>query len=210
MAERQVDSWCEEYADPIDALAERRLTVYDDIAGTTNQPSQTTIRYPGRVAWKRPSGAARWEGHVYVDRGIFADTFNALEAETLKSELPNVDDWLRNLDRRRWSFTIPYERRPGEYKPFIPDFLFFRQEGDRVTVDILDPHGVHLDDAVMKAKGLAQYAQSHRHRFGRIELLDKIDGQLPRLNLKDKKIRDQINAMANNDGLLAIYKAVGV
>ena len=93
---------------------------------------------------------------------------------------------------------------------FRPDFLFFRQEGDRVTVDILDPHGVHLDDAVMKAKGLAQYAQSHRHRFGRIELLDKIDGQLPRLNLKDKKIRDQINAVANNDGLLAIYKAVGV
>ena len=120
---------------------------------------------------------------------------------------PNCLGWLRNPDRKSWSFTIPYERRPGEYKPVFPDFLFFRQEGDRVVIDILDPHGAHLPDAVTKAKGLALYAQTHGHRFGRIETIDRIDGQLRRLNLKDHSIRDQLNTVTNNDGLGALYKA---
>ena len=70
-------------------------------------------------------------------------------------------------------------------------------------------NGAHLDDAVMKAKGLAVYAQDHGHRFGRIELLDKIGGSLLRLDMKDKKVRDQVKAVANNDGLVTLYKAAG-
>ena len=208
-AENRIDLWRSEYTHEIDGLPERRRAVYDDIAGTADKPSETTIRYPDRVAWKRDEDATPWESHIYVDAGIFADTFNDLEAETLNTEIPTTLGWLRNLDRRRWSLTIPYKRRPGESKPFFPDFLFFRQEGNRVVIDILDPHGAHLDDAVMKAKGLALYAHTHGHRFGRIELLDKIEGRLLRLNLKDKKIRDQINAVVNNDGLVAVYNAVG-
>ena len=61
----------------------------------------------------------------------------------------------------------------------------------------------------MKAKGLAVYAQDHGHRFGRIELLDKIGGSLLRLDMKDKKVRDQVKAVANNDGLVTLYKAAG-
>lgn len=64
-------------------------------------------------------------------------------------------------DRKSWSFTVPYQRRPGEYKPVYPDFLFFRQPTGRIVIDILDPHGSHLDDAVTKAKGLALYAKEH-------------------------------------------------
>jgi len=87
--------------------------------------------------------------HIYVDdEASFFDDFNIPETETLKAEIPDSLGWLRNLDRKRCSFTIPYERKLGEYKPVFPDFLFFRQEGSRVVVDILDPHGAHLDDAV--------------------------------------------------------------
>ena len=190
------------------ALIER--PVYADIAGTAEKPSETTIRYPSRVAWRRPKEGLQWDGHIYVDEGGgFADDFNIPETETLKAEIPTSLGWLRNLDRKRWSLTIPYERKPGEYRPVFPDFLFFRQEGDRVVIDILDPHGAHLDDAVMKARGLAVYAEDHGHRFGRIELLDKIEGRLLRLDLKNKKVRDQVKAIANNDGLVALYKAVG-
>ena len=210
LAGKRVDAWRNERSDEIDNLPEKRLAVYADIAGTADEPSDTTIRYPNRVAWKRPKDAPQWNGHVYVDNGgTFADDFNVPETETLNAEIPNSLGWLRNLDRKRWSLTIPYERKPGEYKPVFPDFLFFRQEGDRVVTDILDPHGAHLDDAVMKAKGLALYAQNQGHRFGRIHLLDKIEGRLLRLDLKDKKIRDQVNAVANNDGLVAVYKASG-
>lgn len=209
-AEKRVDAWRSEHADAIDRLRERRLAVYADVAGTADKPSELTIHYPVRVAWTRPKQATEWEKHLYVDdSGVLIDDFNALEAETLRIELASCVGWLRNLDRKRWSFTVPYERRPGEYKPVFPDFLIFRQDGDRVVIDILDPHGAHLPDAVMKAKGLALYAQTHGHRFGRIELLDRIDGQLRRLNLRDKTTRDQVNAVTNNDGLVALYKAVG-
>jgi len=210
LAGKRVDAWRSEHSDDIDGQPEKRLAVYLDIAGTAEKPSETSIRYPSRVAWKRPKDAPQWDGHIYVDEdGTFVDDFNIPETEVLNAEIPNSLGWLRNLDRKRWSFTIPYERKPGEYKPVFPDFLFFRKEGDRVVIDILDPHGAHLDDAVMKAKGLAVYAEDHGHRFGRIELLDKIEGRLLHLDLKNKKVRDQVKAVANNDGLVALYKAVG-
>ena len=162
------------------------------------------------MAWKRPQGAPSWDRHIYVDEdGTFADDFNQLETDTLNAEIPKSLGWLRNPDRKKWSFTIPYQRRPGEFKPVYPDFLFFRQQADHIVTDILDPHGAHLDDAVTKAKGLALYAKQHGHRFGRIEILDKIEERLRHLDLKDHSIRDQINAVANSDGLRALYKAEG-
>ena len=211
LARSRVDLWRSRYVDKIDTLPEKRHTVYADIAGSADQPSTTTMRYPERVAWKRPQGAPGWDKHIYVDDdGTFADDFNQLETDVLNAEIPNCLGWLRNPDRKGWSFTIPYQRRPGEYKPVYPDFLFFRQGADRVVIDILDPHGAHLADAVTKAKGLALYAKEHGYRFGRIQIIDKIEGQLRRLNLKDHSIRDQINAVTNNDGLVAIYKAAGI
>ena len=208
LARDQVDHWRSRYVEGIDSLPEKRHSVYAEIAGSAHQPSKTTIRYPERVAWKRPQGAPIWDRHIYVDDdGAFADNFNNLETEVLNAEIPNCLGWLRSPDRKGWSFTIPYQRRPGEYKPVYPDFLFFRQEGDRVVIDILDPHGAHLPDAVSKAKGLALYAEKHGHRFGRIETIDRVDGQLRRLNLKNHTTRDQISAISNNDGLIALYKA---
>ncbi len=208
LARNRVDQWRSRYVDEIDNLPENRHSIYADIAGSADQPSKTTIRYPERVAWKRPTGASHWDKHIYVgEDATFADDFNNLEAEVLNAEIPNSLGWLRNPDRKSWSFTIPYERRPGEYKPVFPDFLFFRQQADRVVIDILDPHGAHLPDAVTKAKGLALYAKAHGHRFGRIEILDWIEGRLCRLNLKDHKVRAQINALTNTDGLTALYRA---
>ena len=210
MARERIDLWRGRYVEEIDNLSEKRHTVYADIAGTADEPSTIRIRYPDRVAWKRPQGAPSWDRHIYVDEdGTFADDFNQLETDTLNAEIPKSLGWLRNPDRKGWSFTIPYQRRPGEYKPVYPDFLFFCQRDDRIVIDILDPHGTHLDDAVTKAKGLALYAKNHGHRFGRIQILDKIEGRLRHLDLKDHRIRDQINAVTNNDGLTALYKAEG-
>ena len=207
-ARNRVDQWRSRYVDEIDKLPERRHAVYTEIAGMADEPSTITIRYPDRVAWKRPQGAPCWPRHIYVDSDdVFADDFNLPETETLNSEIPDCLGWLRNPDRKAWSFAIPYKRTPGTYKPLFPDFLFFRQRGNRIVVDIVDPHGAHLDDAVTKAKGLALYAKEHGHRFGRIEILDKIEGRIRRLDLKDHRIRDQINAVTNNDGLTALYKA---
>ena len=209
-AERLVDHWRKKYADAIEELPEKRLSVYDEIAGTADKPTEVALRHPMRVAWRRREGAPTWQRHIYVDDADqFADEFNTLEQQVLKEEIPNSIGWLRNLDRKSWSLTLPYQRRPGEYKPVYPDFLFFREDDGKIEVDILDPHGAHLPEAVMKAQGLAVYTEEQGHRFGRIELIDRIDGQLRRLDMKDKKIRDQVVAVVTNDGLVALYKAVG-
>ena len=210
LARDQVERWRSQYVDEIDSLPERRNAEYKKIVGSADQPGWFTFRYPERVAWKRPQGATGWDKHIYVDDdGAFADKFNNPESEVLNAEIPNCLGWLRNPVRKDWSFTIPYQRQPGEYKPVYPDFLFFRQEGNRVVIDILDPHGAHHDKAVTKAKGLALYAKEHGHRFGRIEIIAKVDGRLRRLDLKDHSIRDQLNPITHSDGLTALYREAG-
>ena len=207
LARNRVDRWRTEYVDEIDDLPEKRRSVYAAIAGSAAKPTTITIRHPDQVSWKRPEEAPTWSKHIYVDSdAVFADHFNLPETATLNSEIPNCLGWLRNLDRKPWSLAVPYQRSPGKHKPLYPDYLFFRQQDDRIVIDIIDPHGSHLPDAVTKAKGLAWYAEQHGHRFGRIEILDWIEGRLRRLDLKDHKIREQLNAVTNSDGLTALYK----
>lgn len=210
MAEQLVDEWRKRHADAIEDLPEIRLAAYDEIAATADKPTEVALRHPIRVAWRRREASPGWHRHLYVDDSDqFYEQFNTLEEEVLRMEIPNSMGWLRNLDRKSWSLTLPYERRPGEYKPVYPDFLFFRDNDGKVETDILDPHGAHLPEAVMKAQGLAVYAEEHGHRFGRVELIDRVDGQLRRLDMKDRKIRDQVKAVVTNDGLVALYRAAG-
>jgi len=209
-ARNRVDRWRQQFADDIDRLPAKRHATYDSIALMADLPSETKIRYPNRVEWKRSQGSDSWKKHLYVDeRGYFPDDFNQLEKETLNIEIPNCVAWLRNPDRKPWSLAIPYERTPGEHKPLYPDFLFFRRTGNKIEIDMLDPHGAHLPDAASKAKGLVVYAKKHGHRFGRIELVDRIEGQLRRLDVKNHKIQQHINTTFTSDGLVTLYKTQG-
>ena len=81
-----------------------------------------------------------------------------------------------------------------------PDFLFFAQEpGDKVAVDIVDPHGAFLGDALAKLRGLADYAETHPDSYRRILSVDKIGGKLRALDLKSGEVRAAVaGADANN------------
>ena len=212
LAESMVEDWRSLYVEEIDQLAESRGAVYEEVAGTADTPSVTHVSHPKRLLWKKPKTAQSWERHIYTeDDGQFFDDFNLPETETVSSELARDDviGWLRNVDRQKWSLKLPYQRHPGRWSPVFPDFLFFRQAGDKVVIDILDPHGWHLPEAVQKAVGLSLIAEEHGHRFGRIEVIDKIEGQLLRLDLKDKTVRKQVQAVTTSDGLHAIYEVAG-
>lgn len=52
-----------------------------------------------------------------------------------------------------------------------PDLISLRQSDDKMVVDILDPHDPTRADAVLKAKGLAWYAERHSARFGRTQVI---------------------------------------
>ena len=40
--------------------------------------------------------------------------------------------------------------------------MLIRREPDRLRVDVIDPHGLHLEDALERLQGLARFAQTHR------------------------------------------------
>lgn len=77
--------------------------------------------------------------------------------------------WYRNPDRAvKESLAIAYEDN-HTWKALRPDFLFFSETEHGVVVDIVDPHGTHLADALPKLRGLAQFAEHYGEEFRRIE-----------------------------------------
>jgi len=76
-----------------------------------------------------------------------------------------------------------------------PDFLFFCESADgSVAVDIVDPHGTHLADALPKLRGLARYAETHPGVYRRIESVAQAGGRLRVLDLMREDVRKAIAA----------------
>ena len=78
--------------------------------------------------------------------------------------------WLRNLDRKPWSLSIPYENN-GVAVPMYPDLVIIRADAEGYVFDILEPHDSSRQDNFPKAVGLAKFAEKHWDVFGRIELI---------------------------------------
>ena len=58
--------------------------------------------------------------------------------------------------------------------------------------DIVDPHGVHLADALPKLQGLALYAETHSKNYRRIESVAEAMGKLRVLDLTNEDVRKGI------------------
>jgi type III restriction enzyme len=106
--------------------------------------------------------------------------------------------WYRNPDRpSQDSLGIAYEDG-NDIKIVRPDFLFFAElPSGEVVVDIVDPHGIHLADALPKLRGLARYAESHSHAFRRIEAVAEIGRTLCVLDLTRADVRQAITDTKN-------------
>lgn len=102
---------------------------------------------------------------------------NPWEDGVLQEEFsrPDFVAWLRNLDRKNWSIEIPY-RVAGINKPMYPDMMIVRQDAHGYIFDILEPHDSSRADNYPKAKGLAEFAQTHSNAYGRIQLIRKLTG----------------------------------
>ncbi len=83
-----------------------------------------------------PKGETRWREHLYVDaKGDFYIDFkkSSWEPKVLKEAMKEngFAGWLRNVDRKQWALTIPYEMN-SETKPMYPDFIIFGRKGSRI------------------------------------------------------------------------------
>jgi hypothetical protein len=66
-----------------------------------------------------------------------------------------------------------------------PDMLVFRREGNKIKIDIFDPHDDSRADAAEKATDLANFARRHGSAFGRIEMIRIVQGKIERLLNRD-------------------------
>ena len=194
----------------IEALADEAKLAYTQIMGSDTAPMrEPTRKYPDRIVHRPGDTPVTRDKHLYVvaSSGEFTATLNGSERHVIDAEIASesVVGWLRNVDREKWAVAIP---RSGGHVMY-PDFLVVRREGEELVVDLLDPHRYGLPDSVDKAKALATYAENHGALFGRVQLIDDIDGTLRRLDLLDQSVREAVRDAVNSDQLRKVYEMHG-
>jgi hypothetical protein len=135
-------------------------------------------------------------------------SLNTIEVEVLDIELarPDTIAWYRNPSRGRDSLGIAYTDKFGDWRTLRPDFLFFTDQPDGTRMNLVDPHGHWLPDALPKLRGMAQYLEEHGDQVHRAETISRIEGRLRVMNLTLADVRVAALAATDADEL---YRAVG-
>lgn len=198
------DAWLTKYRERIKKLPDDRQDVYRQISGLSREPQDIDLAKP--VSWMeatavresdgRESSLPTFESHLLCDeKGLYPVELKSWERTVLNAEMnrSGFKAWYRNPDRpTQDSLGIAY-KDGDETKIMRPDFLFFVELPDgRVAVDIVDPHGVHLADALPKLQGLARYAEAHPLQYRRIEAVAEAGGRLRSLDLTREEVRKSI------------------
>jgi hypothetical protein len=203
----------------IKELPDDRQQAYENIRAMTTEPQKGVLRPP----------RTRIEGFTLVEEdgqmaqaplvplhlmsdehGQFPLTsLNKWERDIVISELsrPNVRAWYRNPSRAAVdSLGIAYrDDLTGNWRSMHPDFVFFHEVGGKIVASILDPHGHHLNDALMKLKALAGFAQKYGDAFHRIETLAEVDGRMKVIDLKTDVVREAVISAKGN--ALTLYRS---
>ena len=185
----------------IKELPDVRQQEYEDIRAMATEPQRGLLRAPRT----RIEGFSVEENDQIVpaplvplhlmsdENGQFPLTsLNSWEREIVLAELerPNVVGWYRNPSRAAVdSLGIAYrDEGTGNWRSMHPDFVFFHEVGGKIVASILDPHGHHLDDALMKLKALATFAAAYGDEFHRIEALADVDGRMRVIDMKADQV----------------------
>ena len=212
-AERIAKRWLSDYRVAIKGLTDERQAVYAEIRSMSPQPSAIEVMRP-RVRTEETRDAdgnelATRAGHLMSDsKGEFpVGSLNTWEIEVLDKEMarPGFRAWYRNPSRPSAdALAVAYQNDRGEWRRMCPDFLFFH-DVDTVKVSIVDPHGLHLADALPKLRGLADFAEKHGESFHRIESVARMPGGVLRvLDLMEPSIRE---AVAGAESAEALYRS---
>jgi type III restriction enzyme len=111
--------------------------------------------------------------------------------------------WLRNIPRREWALCVPYEL--SGTKPFYPDLIVIRRKGNRLEMDVVEPHDDSRADTWAKAKGLAEFADRHGMDFGRLIIARKRGDTFEKADMNDRNIRKKARAMQSQSDLENLF-----
>lgn len=212
------NEWFHQYRAEIRGLSHERQDEYRQIKGMSDEPQDVDLAQPTsrlemteiREADGSKTTIATFEHHLLCDaNGKYPVQFGSgWEPDVLKAEMKREGfiAWYRNPGHATQdSLGISY--KDGKAFGIVrPDFLFFAKAGDgSIVVDIVDPHGTHLADALPKLKGLAAYAETHGAYYRRIEAVADSGSGLRVLDLTSAEVR---NAIATAQTARELYDGV--
>lgn len=215
-AKRLADEWFAQYRERIKELTDDRQEAYREIAALSTDPQDVDMARP--VSRFEPTMVRETDGaekaiptyahHLLCDsQGLYPAELKPDEEAVLTTEMKRKGfrSWYRNPDRpTQDSLGIAYATDGDDVKMVRPDFIFFAEQDGEVVVDIVDPHGVHLADALPKLQGLAKYAERYSEIYRRIEVVSRIGDKLRVLDLTRENVR---KAIADATSAEALYKS---
>lgn len=213
-ADKLAKAWLEQYRGVIKSLSHDRQESYRQIREMSTEPQNVDLVKP--EAKFEPTKAREkdvetalptYKRHLLCDaQGNYPVELNTWEEKVVETEMKRAgfSFWYRNPQQPgQSSLGIAY--LTGEQYGIVrPDFIFFAtQEDGTVVTDIVDPHGLHLADALPKLQGLALYAGTHAKVYRRIEAIAEAMGKLRVLDLKNEDVRKGIAAAKDAKSLFA-------
>lgn len=217
-ADALAERWFAEHRVKIKELADERQQALEDIRAAATEPKRGELKRPrtrmedflvvdedGQVAIAPLVG-----GHLMADdSGLFPlSSLNAWEFEVVLCEFArdSFRAWYRNPSRAAVdSVGVAYRDSVGNWRSMHPDFVFFNEVGGRIVASIVDPHGHHLEDSLVKLQALARFAEDYGAEFHRIEALAKIGNQMRVLDLQVPRVRAGI--LASSAAPLELYSS---
>lgn len=202
IANQTVNSWIKLYQSKINKLSDERKETYSQILQMSTEPQDFQLEKPISQFEMMTIRENNLEKEIPVyskhllsnDEGFFPCILNDWEQHVLSTEMQKKGflGWYRNPQQPgQSSLGIAYIEE--EYKILKPDFIFFGKNDDHeIYADLVDPHGLHLSDALPKLKGLVAYTEKFSEIYRRIESVAQVDKQLRILNLKNIDVRQAI------------------
>jgi type III restriction enzyme len=202
-ADKLAKAWLAKYGSEIKKLTDDRKEAYRQIVEMSTEPQDLDLIMP--EAKFEPTKARENDKEIELptykkhllcgENGNYPAELNDWEIAVVEAESKRkgFSFWYRNPQQAgQSSLGIAY-LDGDEYKIVRPDFMFFATLDDgNVVVDIVDPHGSYLADALPKLQGLALYAEAHSKAYRRIEAVAKVKGKLRVLNLMREDVREAI------------------
>lgn len=210
-ADKLAKAWLKAYAPQIKALSDDRKESYRQIIEMSTEPQSVDLakpesRYEATKARENDKDIAfpAWKNHLLCDKdGKYPAELNDWECAVIEAESnrEGFRFWYRNPQQPgQSSLGIAYVE-DEQYKIVRPDFIFFAEQDGKVVVDLVDPHGLHLADALPKLKGLAIYAESYGSAYRHIKSVAEVCGKLRMLDLKHSDVREAIKEATSVKGL---------
>lgn len=202
-ADKVAKAWLLSYNSAIKGLSHDRQESYRQIREMSAEPQDVDLVRPeGRFEPTKAreqnveTSLPSYKNHLLCDeQGDYPAVLNSWEAKVIDVEAKRegFSFWYRNPQQPGQS-SLGISYLAGEQYGIVrPDFIFFTTEADgTVVADIVDPHGLHLADALPKLQGLALYAATHAHAYRRIEAVAEALGKLRVLDLTNNEVRQAI------------------